>query len=222
MFTGIIEEVGTVKGFAINGSSGRIKIKAKKVLEGTELGDSISVNGVCLTVVTMQPGSFEADVTRETVDRSGLAELNVGDAVNLERAMLMGGRFGGHIVSGHIDGTGTVVSKKKVENSTVITIGADKKIINGIVPKGSVAIDGVSLTVAELTDKTFSVAVIPHTGEETTLVLKGEGSTVNLENDVIGKYVERFMGIYTGKEISESSSPVKSGLTLDKLIENGF
>lgn len=222
MFTGIIEEVGTVKGFAINGSSGRIKIKAKKVLEGTELGDSISVNGVCLTVVTMQPGSFEADVTRETVDRSGLAELNVGDAVNLERAMLMGGRFGGHIVSGHIDGTGTVVSKKKVENSTVITIGADKKIINGIVPKGSVAIDGISLTVAELTDKTFSVAVIPHTGEETTLVLKGEGSTVNLENDVIGKYVERFMGIYTGKEISESSSPVKSGLTLDKLIENGF
>ncbi|MDY2957316.1 MAG: riboflavin synthase [Lachnospiraceae bacterium] len=222
MFTGIIEEVGTVKGFAINGSSGRIKIKAKKVLEGTELGDSISVNGVCLTVVTMQPGSFEADVTRETVDRSGLAELNVGDAVNLERAMLMGGRFGGHIVSGHIDGTGTVVSKKKVENSTVITIGADKKIINGIVPKGSVAIDGISLTVAELTDKTFSVAVIPHTGEETTLVLKGEGSTVNLENDVIGKYVERFMGIYTGKEISEISSPVKSGLTLDKLIENGF
>ncbi|GAB6160045.1 riboflavin synthase [Howardella ureilytica] len=222
MFTGIIEEVGTVKGFAINGSSGRIKIKAKKVLEGTELGDSISVNGVCLTVVTMQPGSFEADVTRETVDRSGLAELNVGDAVNLERAMLMGGRFGGHIVSGHIDGTGTVVSKKKVENSTVITIGADKKIINGIVPKGSVAIDGISLTVAELTDKTFSVAVIPHTGEETTLVLKGEGSTVNLENDVIGKYVERFMGIYTGKEISETSSPVKSGLTLDKLIENGF
>ena len=222
MFTGIIEEVGTVKGFAINGSSGRIKIKARKVLEGTELGDSISVNGVCLTVVTMQPGSFEADVTRETVDRSGLAELNVGDAVNLERAMLMGGRFGGHIVSGHIDGTGTVVSKKKVENSTVITIGADKKIINGIVPKGSVTIDGISLTVAELTDKTFSVAVIPHTGEETTLVLKGEGSTVNLENDVIGKYVERFMGIYTGKEISESSSPVKSGLTLDKLIENGF
>lgn len=222
MFTGIIEEVGTVKGFAINGSSGRIKIKARKVLEGTELGDSISVNGVCLTVVTMQPGSFEADVTRETVDRSGLAELNVGDAVNLERAMLMGGRFGGHIVSGHIDGTGTVVSKKKVENSTVITIGADKKIINGIVPKGSVAIDGISLTVAELTDKTFSVAVIPHTGEETTLVLKGEGSTVNLENDVIGKYVERFMGIYTGKEISESSAPVKSGLTLDKLIENGF
>ena len=222
MFTGIIEEVGTVKGFAINGSSGRIKIKAKKVLEGTELGDSISVNGVCLTVVTMQPGSFEADVTRETVDRSGLAELNVGDAVNLERAMLMGGRFGGHIVSGHIDGTGTVVSKKKVENSTVITIGADKKIINGIVPKGSVAIDGISLTVAELTNKTFSVAVIPHTGEETTLVLKGEGSTVNLENDVIGKYVERFMGIYTGKEISESSSPVKRGLTLDKLIENGF
>ena len=107
MFTGIIEEVGTVKGFAINGSSGRIKIKAKKVLEGTKLGDSIAVNGVCLTVVTMQSDGFEADVTRETVNRSGLAELNVGDSVNLERAMLMGGRFGGHIVSGHIDGTGT-------------------------------------------------------------------------------------------------------------------
>ena len=164
MFTGIIEEVGTVKGFAINGSSGRIKIKAKKVLEGTKLGDSIAVNGVCLTVVTMQSDGFEADVTRETVNRSGLAELNVGDSVNLERAMLMGGRFGGHIVSGHIDGTGTLLSKKRVENSIVVTIEANKNIINGIVEKGSVAIDGISLTVAELTDSTFSVAVIPHTG----------------------------------------------------------
>ena len=184
MFTGIIEEVGTVKGFAINGSSGRIKIKAKKVLEGTKLGDSIAVNGVCLTVVTMQSDGFEADVTRETVNRSGLAELNVGDSVNLERAMLMGGRFGGHIVSGHIDGTGTLLSKKRVENSIVVTIEANKNIINGIVEKGSVAIDGISLTVAELTDSTFSVAVIPHTGEETTLISKNPGSTVNLENDV--------------------------------------
>ena len=221
MFTGIIEEVGTVKGFAINGSSGRIKIKAKKVLEGTKLGDSIAVNGVCLTVVTMQSDGFEADVTRETVNRSGLAELNVGDSVNLERAMLMGGRFGGHIVSGHIDGTGTLLSKKRVENSIVVTIEANKNIINGIVEKGSVAIDGISLTVAELTDSTFSVAVIPHTGEETTLISKNPGSTVNLENDVVGKYVERFMGIYTGKDSAEDSS-AKSRLTLDKLIENGF
>ena len=212
MFTGIIEEVGTVKGFAINGSSGRIKIKAKKVLEGTKLGDSIAVNGVCLTVVTMQSDGFEADVTRETVNRSGLAELNVGDSVNLERAMLMGGRFGGHIVSGHIDGTGTLLSKKRVENSIVVTIEANKNIINGIVEKGSVAIDGISLTVAELTDSTFSVAVIPHTGEETTLISKNPGSTVNLENDVVGKYVERFMGIYTGKDSAEDSS-AKSGLT---------
>ena len=216
MFTGIIEEVGTVKGFAINGSSGRIKIKAKKVLEGTKLGDSIAVNGVCLTVVTMQSDGFEA-----AVNRSGLAELNVGDGVNLERAMLMGGRFGGHIVSGHIDGTGTLLSKKRVENSIVVTIEANKNIINGIVEKGSVAIDGISLTVAELTDSTFSVAVIPHTGEETTLISKNPGSTVNLENDVVGKYVERFMGIYTGKDSAEDSS-AKSGLTLDKLIENGF
>ena len=221
MFTGIIEEVGTVKGFAINGSSGRIKIKAKKVLEGTKLGDSIAVNGVCLTVVTMQSDGFEADVTRETVNRSGLAELNVGDSVNLELAMLMGGRFGGHIVSGHIDGIGTLLSKKRVENSIVVTIEANKNIINGIVEKGSVAIDGISLTVAELTDSTFSVAVIPHTGEETTLISKNLGSTVNLENDVVGKYVERFMGIYTGKDSAEDSS-AKSGLTLDKLIENGF
>ncbi len=221
MFTGIIEEVGTVKGFAINGSSGRIKIKAKKVLEGTKLGDSIAVNGVCLTVVTMQSDGFEADVTRETVNRSGLAELNVGDSVNLERAMLMGGRFGGHIVSGHIDGTGTLLSKKRVENSIVVTIEANKNIINGIVEKGSVAIDGISLTVAELTDSTFSVAVIPHTGEETTLISKNPGSTVNLENDVVGKYVERFMGFYTGKDSAEDSS-AKSELTLDKLIENGF
>lgn len=215
MFTGIVEEIGTIKRFNISGNSGRIEIEAKKVLEGTKIGDSIAVNGICLTVVSMSDSSFCADVMAETVRRSSLSELSDGDSVNLERAMAADGRFGGHIVSGHIDGTGVIVSKVQEENAVWVTIEAPEEILNYIVEKGSICIDGISLTVASVSDRDFKVSVIPHTGEETTLLKKKTGLKVNLENDIIGKYVGKLMNISGGEKRT-------SNITMDFLIENGF
>ena len=217
MFTGIVEEKGIIKHFALNGSSGRISIKAKKVLEGTQIGDSIAVNGVCLTVVTLQPDGFEADVMRETVERSSLSAVKGGDSVNLERAMALGERFGGHIVTGHIDGIGSIVSQEKDENAIRIRIESIPSIIKGIVMKGSIAIDGISLTVSNLYENAFEVSVIPHTCEETTLAKKKLGDIVNLEKDVIGKYVERMLSPYVSDDKEDSNN-----LTYEKLLENGF
>lgn len=215
MFTGIVEEIGTIKRFNISGNSGCIEIEAKKVLEGTKIGDSIAVNGICLTVVSMSDSSFCADVMAETVRRSSLSELSEGDSVNLERAMAADGRFGGHIVSGHIDGTGVIVSKVQEENAVWVTIEAPEEILNYIVEKGSICIDGISLTVASVSDRDFKVSVIPHTGEETTLLKKKTGLKVNLENDIIGKYVGKLMNISGGEKRT-------SNITMDFLIENGF
>lgn len=215
MFTGIVEEIGKIKRFNISGNSGRIEIEAKKVLEGTKIGDSIAVNGICLTVVSMSDSSFCADVMAETVRRSSLSELSEGDSVNLERAMAADGRFGGHIVSGHIDGTGVIVSKVQEENAVWVTIEAPEEILNYIVEKGSICIDGISLTVASVSDRDFKVSVIPHTGEETTLLKKKTGLKVNLENDIIGKYVGKLMNISGGEKKA-------SNITMDFLIENGF
>lgn len=215
MFTGIVEEIGKIKRFNISGNSGRIEIEAKKVLEGTKIGDSIAVNGICLTVVSMSDSSFCADVMAETVRRSSLSELSDGDSVNLERAMAADGRFGGHIVSGHIDGTGVIVSKVQEENAVWVTIEAPEEILNYIVEKGSICIDGISLTVASVSDRDFKVSVIPHTGEETTLLKKKTGLKVNLENDIIGKYVGKLMNISGGEKRT-------SNITMDFLIENGF
>ena len=163
MFTGIIEEVGEIRGISLTGTSGTIGIRARKVLEGTKIGDSIAVNGVCLTVVTLQPDGFQADVMAETVRRSSLGILRPGDRVNLERAMAADGRFGGHIVAGHIDGTGRVESLVREENAVWVTISAPAGILRYIVEKGSIAIDGISLTVAYVDDRVFKVSVIPHT-----------------------------------------------------------
>lgn len=215
MFTGIVEEIGKIKRFNISGNSGCIEIEAKKVLEGTKIGDSIAVNGICLTVVSMSDSSFCADVMAETVRRSSLSELSDGDSVNLERAMAADGRFGGHIVSGHIDGTGVIVSKVQEENAVWVTIEAPEEILNYIVEKGSICIDGISLTVASVSDRDFKVSVIPHTGEETTLLKKKTGLKVNLENDIIGKYVGKLMNISGGEKKA-------SNITMDFLIENGF
>lgn len=215
MFTGIVEEIGKIKRFNISGNSGRIEIEAKKVLEGTKIGDSIAVNGICLTVVSMSDSSFCADVMAETVRRSSLSELSDGDSVNLERAMAADGRFGGHIVSGHIDGTGVIVSKVQEENAVWVTIEAPEEILNYIVEKGSICIDGISLTVASVSDRDFKVSVIPHTGEETTLLKKKTGLKVNLENDIIGKYVGKLMNISGGEKKT-------SNITMDFLIKNGF
>lgn len=191
MFTGIIEETGTI----LSAGNGKIRIAAQKVLDGTKTGDSIAVNGVCLTVTEMTSCSFTADVMPETLSRSNLGSLKKGGRVNLERAMAADGRFGGHFVSGHIDGTGTILKMQNDGNAVWVYISAPRPILNLIIEKGSVAIDGISLTVAKIDEKEFAVSVIPHTGEETTLLNKKPGDIVNLENDVVGKYVQKLMSL---------------------------
>ena len=193
MFTGILEEIGTVKSVSRGSSKSQLVITAKKVLSDVNLGDSIAVNGVCLTVVSFTASSFTVDVMNETYLRSSLGDLRIGSSVNLERAMSAGGRFGGHIVSGHIDGTGRIKSLRRDGNAVWYEILADKKIMKGIVEKGSITVDGISLTVAAVTGESFSVSIIPHTLEQTILRDKRSGSIVNLENDIIGKYVYSFL-----------------------------
>lgn len=216
MFTGIVEEKGIIRSLNINGSSGTIRIEARKVLEGTSIGDSIAVNGICLTVTSMGDGFFTADVMAETVRRSSLGTLSQGSEVNLERAMAANGRFGGHIVSGHIDGTGTVRSLVREENAIWVTIETPPEILKYIVHKGSICIDGISLTVASVGSDNFKVSVIPHTGSETTLLSKRPGSPVNLENDIIAKYVERLMNY------KEEENNISSGITMEMLAELGI
>lgn len=215
MFTGIIEELGTIKSISMRGSSGQIAIRAKKVLEGTKIGDSIAVNGICLTVVSLQKDGFTADVMAETVRRSSLSAAATGQAVNLERAMAADGRFGGHIVSGHIDGTGKIISYREEENAVWVTIETTPEIMALIVEKGSICIDGISLTVATVSDGAFSVSIIPHTGEETTLLKKKPGDPVNLENDVVGKYVQKLLGL----EKNTEPQPRQSAMTMEFLRE---
>ena len=216
MFTGIVEEKGIIRSLNINGRSGTIRIEARKVLEGTSIGDSIAVNGICLTVTSMGDGFFTADVMAETVRRSSLGILSQGSEVNLERAMAANGRFGGHIVSGHIDGTGTVRSLVREENAIWVTIETPPEILKYIVHKGSICIDGISLTVASVGSDNFKVSVIPHTGSETTLLSKRPGSPVNLENDIIAKYVERLMNY------KEEENTISSGITMEMLAELGI
>ncbi|MDO4401132.1 MAG: riboflavin synthase [Coriobacteriia bacterium] len=215
MFTGIVEELGTVRRVLPGARAGKLVIGAKKVLEDVHIGDSIAVNGVCLTVVAAGADEFTADVMPETLRKSGLGTLKVGDPVDLERAMAANGRFGGHIVSGHIDGVGRIVETRPEENAVIVTISAPPEILALIVEKGSIAIDGISLTVAALTRTTFSVSLIPHTAAETVLLKKRAGDVVNLENDVVGKYVQRLLGNAAGK-------PASSSLTLEYLQANGF
>lgn len=213
MFTGIIEELGTVGQMDRRPDSIKLTIQARKVLEGTQLGDSIAVNGVCLTVTSMTDSSFTADVMHETMRRSSLSDIKSGSKVNLERAMQVGGRLGGHIVSGHIDGVGHIARIAADGIARVITISIPKDMEPFIVEKGSIAIDGISLTVVSVGNSQFSVSIIPHTMANTTLIDKHPGAVVNLETDVIGKYVHSFTTAHTGK---------RSGITLETLLENGF
>ena len=217
MFTGIIEEIGQVKDIKKGKKSSKITILANEVLKDTKIGDSICTNGVCLTVTNITSKGFEADVMAETLKKSNLGDLKVLDKVNLERALSINGRLGGHIVSGHIDGVGKILSFIKEDNAVWITIEASKEILKYIVLKGSIAIDGVSLTVAYIDDKVFKVSIIPHTGEETILLRKNIGQTVNLECDVIGKYVEKLLNLNRkNTEIKESK------ITENFLKINGF
>ena len=224
MFTGIIEETGTIKKIELHGESGKLFINASKVLSDVSLGDSIAVNGVCLTVTSFTTKEFTADVMAETLRCSSLGSLVPGSRVNLERAMAANGRFGGHIVSGHIDGTGKISSMKPEGNAIWVTITPPAHIQELIIPKGSIAIDGISLTVAKRSDTDFSVSIIPHTGEETILLSKKAGDVVNLENDVVGKYVRALLDPYTAADTSSvaGASKPESKLTLEMLTELGF
>lgn len=202
MFTGIIEELGTLKTIRKGANSAALTIGAKTVLSDVSIGESIAVNGVCLTVTTFTPDSFTADVMHETLDRSSLGSQRTGSLVNLERAMVANGRFGGHIVAGHIDGTGVVHSIRKDDNAIWYTIRTTTQILRYMIEKGSIAIDGISLTVATVTKSDFAVSVIPHTAECTNLSLRRVGDRVNLENDCIGKYVEKLLSTADGGGIS--------------------
>lgn len=213
MFTGLIEETGTVARLEGSARGAKLTIRCKTVLEGTRVGDSIATNGVCLTVTGRTADSFTADVMAESLRRSGLGALRPGDTVNLERAMPADGRFGGHIVSGHIDGTGTVQALTPEGDAAVwVTVSAPPALLRYVVEKGSIAIDGISLTVASVDSACFKVSIIPHTGAETTLLRRKPGDTVNLECDVVAKYVEKLM--------QPSDAPGK--ITLEFLAKHGF
>lgn len=217
MFTGIIEELGTIKQIKNGQASIKLIVGCSKVLVGSNLGDSIAVNGVCLTVTSMTADSFTADVMPETMRRTGFSQLAIGSKVNLERAMLAGGRFGGHIVSGHIDGVGHVVSLKKEDNAVWVTIETSTDILRYIVEKGSISIDGISLTVAYVDSHCFKVSIIPHTAGHTILLDKKSKDIVNLECDIVGKYVEKL--VMTPKEETKEEP---SGITMEFLNKYGF
>lgn len=217
MFTGIIEEIGIIQAVHHGPASSLLTIRAEKVLEDVKDGDSIAVNGVCLTVTSHGSSYFTADVMHETLNRSSLGNLRQGGPVNLERAMAAGSRFGGHIVSGHIDGIGTVSAIRQDDIAVWYTISASPSILRYIIEKGSIAIDGISLTVATVTDIDFSVSIIPHTAAQTTLSRRKSGDIVNLENDVIGKYVEKLLQPAVTTPKTEASS-----ITMDFIEKYGF
>lgn len=215
MFTGIIEEVGKVQAVIKSTKSAKIVINASKVLQETKLGDSISTNGVCLTVTELADHGFAVDVMAETMRKSNLSHIAKGDEVNLERALRVGDRLGGHIVSGHIDGTGTIMNLEKEDNAIWVTVSAGTELLRYIIQKGSITIDGISLTVAYIDDQIFKVSVIPHTKEVTTLLKKKVGDIVNLECDMVGKYIEKLI---QPKEQVQN----RPKINLDFLSENGF
>ncbi len=202
MFTGIVEEIGVVKAIDRNLQSIRLALLAKRVLEELEVGDSISINGVCTTATALIEEGFTVDLSPETARVTSLGGLKVGDPINLERAMRIMDRIGGHLVSGHVEGVGVIRERKQEENAILLTIEAPSDILKYCIQKGSIAIDGVSLTINHLTDRGMSVSIIPHTAKVTTLGLKAIGSPVNLESDLIGKYVERLLNSEVRNKIS--------------------
>ena len=211
MFTGIIEEIGHVKSLHRGAKSFTLEVEADVVMQGTQVGDSIATNGVCLTVTSLTGHGFTADVMPETVQRTALGELKAGSPVNLERALSLQTRLGGHIVSGHIDGTGRISDRRQDDNALWLTVECDSRLLRYIIEKGSITIQGVSLTVARVDSKSFAVSLIPHTQSATTLHAARIGDLVNLENDIIAKYVEKLLG----------KAPSDAGI-MQKLKENGF
>ncbi|MCB7514521.1 riboflavin synthase [bacterium 210917-SL.2.15] len=221
MFTGIVEEIGVVRGVVSGSEWGSISIGARRVLEGTRRGDSIAVNGVCLTVTALSRDGFTADVMAETLRRSNLGALKAGEAVNLERAMAADSRFGGHIVSGHVDNFGEIVDRSQEGSAFWLTLSAPPDLLELVVEKGSITLDGVSLTVAARAENTFSVSLIPTTQMDTTLLRKRPGDKINLEADVIGKYVRALLH-KSAPAAEPVQQPRESRLTEEFLRRNGF
>ena len=217
MFTGIIEEIGSVASSNLTGGSGELRVEATPILEESKLGDSIAINGVCLTITRIAGQEITFDVSTETLRRSNLGSLKRGDQVNLERALAADGRFGGHMVSGHIDGTGTLNDRRQEGNATIFTFNMPATIARYLIEKGSIAIDGISLTITALSKDNFSVAVIPHSLQQTTLGKKEVGEKVNLENDLVAKYIEKLL-----QPKNSSSDKQASTLNLDLLRKHGF
>ncbi|MGL5380743.1 riboflavin synthase [Clostridium sp.] len=215
MFTGLVEEIGEIKSIKKSKKSAFINVKARQILKDIKIGDSISTNGVCLTVVSFTENEFSVEAMAETLERSNIGKLSNGEKVNLERAMKASDRFGGHIVSGHIDGRGVITSYKNDDIAIWITIEAKEEILKYIVEKGSITLDGVSLTVAYVDNEKFKVGIIPHTSKFTTLTSKSLGDEINIECDVIGKYVEKLVNFQkVEKKIKD--------IDINFLIENGF
>lgn len=217
MFTGLVAELGTVQRLARQGSSYHLTVGAKKVLDNLKIGDSVAVNGACLTVVRMDEGGFTADVMPETVRLTNIGSLQPGSKVNLERTLRLCDGLDGHIVSGHVEGLGTISEQRPEGIAVVVTIATPPELLKYIIKKGSIAIDGISLTVTEVTDTSFSVSLIPHTAKETTLGLKKVGDSVNLETDILGKYVERMLTWNKQTQAGKADT-----LNMQTLLENGF
>ena len=215
MFTGLIEEIGQVKYILWGSKSARLTIGATKILDDIKTGDSINTNGACLTVTSFKSNQFSVDVMDETMRRTNLQTLRVGSKVNLERALKLNDRLDGHLVSGHIDGTGTITNLKKDDNAVWVTIKTSPDVSKYIIQKGSIAIDGISLTIAEINNETFQVSIIPHTGLQTTLLSKQINETVNIECDQVGKYIEKFL-------FNRDNKSQHSSIDMEFLKENGF
>lgn len=223
MFTGIVEEIGTVFSVTQGAKAAKLALQGNLIFEDMHIGDSIAVNGVCLTVTEKTSNTFIVDVMPETLRRSSLGKLSKGSKVNMERAMAANGRFGGHIVSGHIDGTGEIESFIREDNAVWVTVKASPKLLKYIIEKGSIAIDGISLTVAYVDDRCFKVSLIPHTASNTTLLAKKAGDIVNLENDIVGKYIDKLLHFEDFRaEADGAGEKASGGISVDFLAENGF
>ncbi len=220
MFTGLVEEIGKISKITKGIKSYQFSIQAKKVLSDLKLGDSIATNGVCLTVVEKSNSSFTVDIMAETVKLTNFNMMKIGDSVNLERAMRLSDRLGGHLVSGHIDGIGKITGIKREDIASIISIEAPEELLNQMLNKGSIAIDGISLTIIEVNNKYFQVSIIPHTSHETTLLKKKAGEFVNLETDMIGKYIMRFL--HSNNIENSAKSKPSTAVTMDFLAQNGF
>ena len=219
MFTGIIEGLGTVSQVRPMDGGSRLTVAADFSLDGTGIGDSIAVNGACLTAVSLQGARFTVDVSPETLSKTTFKSIKIGDRVNLERALKLSDRLDGHLVSGHIDGLGTITGKQNQGNAIVVTFSVPESLSRYMIPKGSVAIDGVSLTINSCENQSFNVSIIPHTAKITTLGLKETGARVNIETDMLGKYVEKFL---SGRGRDSEEKRGAASLDMQFLSKTGF